>query len=101
MSSGGAGEHLVFEFRVSIFEQFLPVGDLASPLDRTIATFLREAIELKAFALFSLLFGVGLAIQFDRLAGKPRAVLLLRRLLALLAFGIIHVAVPLNGRGVR
>lgn len=89
--------NLVFEFRVSIFEQFLPVGDLASPLDRMIATFLDEAIELKAFALFSLLFGVGLAIQFDRLAGKSRAVLLLRRLFALLAFGIIHLALIWNG----
>ena len=36
--------NLVFEFRVSIFEQFLPVGYLASPLDRMIATFLEEAI---------------------------------------------------------
>ena len=89
--------NLVFEFRVSIFEQFLPVGYLASPLDRMIATFLDEAIELKAFALFSLLFGVGLAIQFDRLAGKSRAVLLLRRLFALLAFGIIHLALIWNG----
>jgi uncharacterized protein len=89
--------NLVFEFRVSIFEQFLPVGDLASPLDRMIATFLEEAIELKAFALFSLLFGAGLAIQFDRLAGKPRAVLLVRRLLALLAFGIIHLTLIWNG----
>jgi uncharacterized protein len=89
--------NLVFEFRVSIFEQFLPLPDFASPLDHMIATFLDEAIELKAFALFSLLFGAGLAIQFDRLAGKPRAMLLLRRLLALLAFGAIHLALIWNG----
>ena len=65
--------NLVFEFRVSIFEQFLPPRQVGSSLDRIIATFLDEAIELKAFALFSLLFGAGLAIQFDRLAAKPRA----------------------------
>jgi len=89
--------NLVFEFRVSIFEQFLPLPGSASPLDRMIATFLDVAIELKAFALFSLLFGVGLAIQFDRLAGKPRAILLVRRLLALLAFGVIHLTLIWNG----
>jgi uncharacterized protein len=89
--------NLVFEFRVSIFEQFLPPREVASPLDRMIATFLSEAIELKAFALFSLLFGAGLAIQFDRLAEKPRAALLLRRLLALLAFGVIHLTLIWNG----
>lgn len=69
--------NLVFEFRVSIFEQFLPPDPLESPLDRAIANFLEQAISLKAFALFSLLFGIGLAIQFDRLATKPRAILLL------------------------
>jgi uncharacterized protein len=52
---------------------------------------------LKAFALFSLLFGVGLAIQFDRLPAKRRAVLLLRRLLALLAIGLIHLTLIWNG----
>jgi uncharacterized protein len=89
--------NLVFEFRVSIFEQFLPPRQVGSSLDRIIATFLDEAIELKAFALFSLLFGAGLAIQFDRLAAKPRAALLVRRLLVLLAFGVIHLTLVWNG----
>jgi NADPH:quinone reductase-like Zn-dependent oxidoreductase len=41
---------------------------------------------LKALATFSLLFGIGLAIQFERLSRHPRRlVLLLRRLLVLLA----------------
>ena len=88
--------NVVTEFRVSIFEQFLRLP-AASPLDRAIATFLDEAIELKAFALFSLLFGAGLAIQFDRLAEKRRAVLLVRRLLVLLAFGVIHLTLIWNG----
>ena len=89
--------NLVFEFRVSIFEQLLPHDWSESPLDRAIANFLDQAVSLKAFALFSLLFGIGLAIQFDRLATKPRAVLLLRRLLVLLAFGLIHLTLIWDG----
>jgi uncharacterized protein len=89
--------NIVYEFRVSIFEQFLPVYPPLSPLNKAIATFLEAAISLKAFALFSLLFGVGLATQFDRLAEKPRAVLLVRRLLALLAFGLVHATLIWNG----
>src|SRR5437660_9004375 len=57
--------NVVTEFRVSIFEQFLPLHETVSPLDEMIARFLDAAISLKALALFSLLFGVGLAIQFD------------------------------------
>jgi uncharacterized protein len=89
--------NVVTEFRVSIFEQFLPTHESASPLDHAIAAFLGAAIDLKAFALFSLLFGTGLAIQFDHLAPKRRAILLLRRLLVLLAFGLIHLALIWNG----
>ena len=56
------------------------------------------AVDLKAFALFSLLFGAGLAIQFERLAKSGRrAVLLVRRLAVLLAFGIIHLCLIWNG----
>ena len=58
--------NLVMEFRISIFDQFLGPRMLASPIDRAIETILTQAVELKAFALFSLLFGAGLAIQFDR-----------------------------------
>ena len=62
--------NLVTEFRVSIFEQFLVPGRTASPLDRAVEAFLTVAVDMKAFALFSLLFGVGLAIQFERLAAN-------------------------------
>src|SRR3954470_3612659 len=77
--------NLVTEFRVSIFEQFLPAARLTSPLDRIVETVLTLAVDLKAFALFSLLFGAGLAIQFEHLVASPRrAALLLRRLIVLL-----------------
>ncbi len=90
--------NLVMEFRVSIFEQFQGPQTLASPIDRAIETILTQAIELKAFALFSLLFGAGLAIQFDRLAASERRiVLLLRRLTVLLMFGIVHLCLIWNG----
>lgn len=90
--------NIAMEFRVSIFEQFLPAAGAASALDRAVQTFLTSAIELKAFALFSWLFGVGLAIQFDRLADNPdRAALLTRRLATLLAFGLVHLFLIWNG----
>jgi uncharacterized protein len=52
--------NIVFEFRVSIFDQFLPAIGTESTVDRALQHFLSAAVELKAFALFSLLFGVGL-----------------------------------------
>jgi uncharacterized protein len=90
--------NLVTEFRVSIFERFLPVGGAVGPLDRAVEAFLMVAVDSKAFALFSFLFGVGLAIQFDRLAGSARRmVLLVRRLIVLLAIGLAHLFLIWNG----
>jgi uncharacterized protein len=89
--------NVVFEFRVSIFDQFLPSNKIPPSLDRTVEVFLDEFISLKAFALFSLLFGIGLGIQFDRLEPKRRAVLLVRRLVVLLAIGIVHLTFIWNG----
>lgn len=92
--------NVVFEFRVSIFEQFLPPTptDTASAIDRALKVFLAAAIELKALALFSFLFGVGLAIQFDRLTNNPRRLtLLIRRLVVLLVIGAAHLLLLWNG----
>jgi uncharacterized protein len=67
-------------------------------LDSSIAAFLKIAIEFKAFSLFCFLFGMGLAMQFDHLARRnDRISLLIRRLLALLAFGLVHLVVIWNG----
>jgi uncharacterized protein len=85
-------------FRVSIFERFLPQQPYASLLDRAVDTILMLAVDLKALALFSLLFGAGLAIQFERLAKSARRTsLLVRRLAVLLAFGLIHLCLIWNG----
>jgi uncharacterized protein len=89
--------NLETEFRVSLFAQFLPAPPL-SALDGWIAWVLRVFVEFKALALFSLLFGVGLAIQYDRIgATGRRAILLVRRMLALLALGLVHLMLIWNG----
>jgi uncharacterized protein len=90
--------NLVTEFRVSIFQQFLPSASTASWVDQAVEVFLAQAIHSKAFVLFSLLFGVGLAIQYDRLADSPRRTqLLVRRLVVLLAIGVVHLLLIWNG----
>ncbi|MDE5456560.1 DUF418 domain-containing protein [Bradyrhizobium sp. CSA112] len=90
--------NVVNEFRVSIFEQFLSRKPSTAPIDSAVETILTLAVEMKALALFSLLFGAGLAIQFDRLANSERrASLLVRRLVVLLAFGLIHLCLIWNG----
>ena len=90
--------NIVFEFRVSIFEQFLPPAHTEPAVDRALKLFLAAAVELKAFAVFSLLFGVGLAIQFDRLANNSRRlILLMRRLVVLMAIGAAHIVFVWNG----
>jgi uncharacterized protein len=90
--------NLVTEFRVSIFAQFMDAPLPAGMLDRAVLAFVREALEMKAFALFSFLFGVGLALQYERLAATGRPVYwLTRRLGVLLGFGLIHLLLVWNG----
>jgi uncharacterized protein len=90
--------NVVTIFRVSIFERFLSQKPVTSPIDRAVDTILMLAVDLKALALFSLLFGAGLAIQFERLAkSERRTSLLVRRLAVLLAFGLIHLCLIWNG----
>ena len=85
-------------FRVSIFEQFLPDGGDGTSLDRALYSILMAGIDLKAFALFSLLFGVGLAIQYDHLSADPRrTALLVRRLAFLMLIGAAHLVLIWNG----
>jgi len=90
--------NLLTEFRVSIFTQFFGPAD-GSPIDRAIDRVVSIGIESKAFILFSLLFGVGLAIQLDRAALRGRAFLphAARRLGILLAIGLAHLLLVWNG----
>jgi uncharacterized protein len=90
--------NVVTIFRASIFERFLPAPADGSWLDSAIYSILMVGIDLKAFALFSFLFGVGLAIQYDHLSASPRrAVLLVRRLAFLLLVGAVHLVFIWNG----
>jgi uncharacterized protein len=61
-------------------------------LDGVAAFLIDNLLTLKSFTLFSFLFGVGFAVQMGRAeaAGKDFASFYPRRLLALLAFGVIH-----------
>lgn len=90
--------NLITEFRVSLFRQFLPPTMDGSRLDHIVDAIVSVGMESKAFALYSLLFGIGLAIQFERLAANTqRLSLLVRRLLVLLGFGILHLCFIWNG----
>lgn len=90
--------NLVTEFRVSIFQQFLPADPAMSLVDHWTETFVSTVLELKAISLFSLLFGVGMAIQFEHLRSNPsRLPLLARRVGVLLGFGLIHMCLIWNG----
>jgi uncharacterized protein len=84
--------NVITEFRVSLFQQFLS-GD-----EGAVERIVDFALESKAIVLFSLLFGVGLAIQHERLRATGRATyFLVRRLIALLAFGLLHLLFIWNG----
>lgn len=90
--------NLVTEFRVSIFQQFLPPDPGVGMWDRLVEAIVHVGFEMKAFALFSFLFGVGLAVQFERLGRTGRPFYwLTRRLLVLLAFGLVHLLLIWNG----
>jgi uncharacterized protein len=78
--------NLTTEFRVSIFQQFVQDAVGAQGPDAAVERFVHLFLESKAFALFSLLFGMGLAHYF-----------LSRRLVALLAFGLLHLLFIWNG----
>jgi uncharacterized protein len=64
----------------------------ASPLDRAADLFISFFAEGKFFTLFSLLFGLGLAIQLQRAEAKSINIvpLYIRRLLVLLVIGLAH-----------
>jgi uncharacterized protein len=90
--------NLISEFRVSIFQQFLPMQPMPSLPDRIAELFVSSAVEMKAFAIFSFLFGVGLAVQFERLSKRGRPFYwLTRRLIVLLLFGLVHLVFIWNG----
>lgn len=91
--------NLIFQFRISIFEQFV-VEPFASPwwIDRVIERLVYYGLESKAVLVFSFLFGVGLAVQYERFQKMDSPLYWLRRrMLVLLVFGLLHLLLIWNG----
>jgi uncharacterized protein len=85
------------EFRRTFLEQFLDPPPMPA-IDHAAALLLSYLLESKAISLFSLLFGVGLAIQHERFAARGLGTArLVRRLLVLLGFGLVHLFLIWNG----
>jgi uncharacterized protein len=94
--------NLLTQFRVSLFQQFLPPPANAaagSRADHVVARVLAVGFEWKAFTLFSLLFGIGLAAQHERLPGRGVSFgrYAARRLAFLLVLGLVHLFLVWNG----
>ena len=93
--------NLLTLFRVSLFAQFLPGGgpQPAPGADYVVSRILAIALEFKAFTLFSLLFGIGLAAQHERIRARGVAFgsYAARRLGFLLVLGLAHLFLIWNG----
>ena len=72
--------------------QFIPLGGIPDPtlLDDAANALVRFGFEGKFFTIFSLLFGIGVALQLSR---GHSARLIVRRLALLALFGAVHVTV--------
>jgi uncharacterized protein len=86
-------------FRVPLAEHILTFHTDPDPIDRAADVLVAGPMEFKAFALFSLLFGVGLAVFADRAAARGVAAgrFLARRLTVLLGLGLTHMVLVWNG----
>lgn len=86
-------------FRVSLAEHILTFHASPGWIDRATDVAIAALLEFKAFSLFSLLFGAGMAIFADRAAQhdvNPNR-FLVRRFLVLLALGLGHLYLIWNG----
>ena len=85
-------------FRLSLFQHILTFHSHAGWANHAIDLTVAELLEFKAFSLFSLTFGIGVAVQAERAAlrGVPAEIFLLRRFLILLAFGVGHLVLVSN-----
>ncbi len=77
---------------LSTLEMFPRLESLAQPVDRIAFWFIQALFMGKFYPIFAFLFGLGFALQTGRLEARglnPTGIML-RRLLALLAFGAFH-----------
>ncbi len=90
--------NLLTVFRVSLFAHIVGTDVASDPAAQVINSVISTLIEFKAFALFSFLFGVGVAIQAERVTKRGSAVaFFFRRFLVLLIIGLLHVVLIWNG----
>ncbi len=90
--------NLLYFFRVSLFARILQFHSHDGWANHAIDLLVTEFVEFKAFDLFSLTFGIGVAIQAERagLRGVRVEVFLVRRFLILLAVGACHMVLVSN-----
>jgi uncharacterized protein len=87
------------DFRVSLAEHILTFHTDPGLLDRATDVVVTALREFKAFTLFSLLFGAGMAASAERptARGVDSTRFLARRLLVLFVFGLVHLLLVWNG----
>lgn len=90
--------NLLYFFRVSLFDHILHFHSHAGMLNHAVDLLARVLVEFKAFDLFALTFGIGVAVQRERagLRGMRIEAFLARRFLVLLAFGACHMLLVSN-----
>lgn len=85
-------------FRVSLFARIIGDDRPSDATGRFLLSAMGILMEFKAFTLFSFLFGVGVALQAQRMEGRGSVTrFLFRRFFVLLAFGVIHLYLIWNG----
>jgi uncharacterized protein len=86
-------------FRVSLFQHILHLHSDPGRLNTVVDVLLAGLLETKAVSLFSLMFGIGSAIQVERAAARGVDVtrFLVRRFLILLVLGLCHLLLIWNG----
>jgi uncharacterized protein len=90
--------NLLYFFRIPLFDHILHFHSHSGFVNHAIDLWVTEFVEFKAFDLFALTFGIGIAIQSER-ARKPSVTaefFLLRRFLILLVAGICHMVLVSN-----
>ena len=90
--------NLLYFFRLSLFDHVFRFHSHDGLINHAIDLLAAEFVEFKAFDLFSLTFGISLAVQAERAMLRSRLpeLFLVRRFLILLAFGICHMVLISN-----
>ena len=90
--------NLLYFFRVSLFDHILRFHSHAGRANHVIDILAKVLLEFKAFDLFALTFGIGLAVQSERAAARGVQVeaFLLRRFIVLSGLGACHMLLVSN-----